>query len=406
MKSLNLAIFFLFLLFHLIFIQSVQASSFDFQLVPKTTKSGSSEGYFSKIPLSPLPVVKGKLNFFKQDGWDYISFQGDYDEKTGELKGIFTGATANNSPNSGASYYCEFAVLVKKEDKNVTLKYYPNHGTAETLNHCYSQVVFNFEKNQRAGKDEWWPDDLIFDIQPLESQKLEDSGTRFSDIYGEVDILLPTGYDDQGEPIFDDEEGWNYAKLDMELPYGAKLRLKERSGIILAVPGSEPYELKTPENLYPYGETIIILPTKQKKDNIFKLLGGQLYNNVKKILKDNTMDIEMGQAVAGIKGTTFVLEENGKISSLKVIEGEVSFTSKKTGKTVLVKAGEKIIADKTGLKEKTSFEITREKNNWDYSKQKFSLFLLRQNKIVYLLLLTGLILVIGVIVARQLKRKK
>lgn len=159
-------------------------------------------------------------------------------------------------------------------------------------------MVFDFEKNRRAPKDDWWPDDLVFDIQPLnQEEKLEDSGVRFSDIAGEVEILLPTGYDDNGEPIFEDEEGWNHAKLDMELPYGAKLRLKERSGIILTVPGSEPYELRTPEN----DEAIIILPTKQKKDNIFKLMGGQFYNNVKKILKDDSMDIEMGQDPA-LKG--------------------------------------------------------------------------------------------------------
>lgn len=390
MKSLNLAIFFFFLLFHLIFIPPVHASSFDFQLIPRTKKSGSSDGYFSKIPLSPLTVQKGKLDFYKKDGWDFISFEGDYDEKTGELKGVFTGATANNSQNSGGYFYCEFSAQIKKDQKTTTLKYYPIHGTAQTLNHCYSQVVFNFEKNQKAGKEDWWPDDLAFDIQPLnQDEKLEDSGIRFSDIAGEVEILLPTGYDDKGEPIFDDEEGWNHAKLDMELPYGAKLRLKERSGIILAVPGSEPYELKTPEN----DEATIILPTKQKKDSIFKLMGGQLYNNVKKILKDGSMDIEMGQAVAGIKGTTFVLEENDKTSSLKVIDGEVEFKSKINNQSQLIKPGEMIIADKNGLEEKKTFDINAEKNKWSYKKSSSkSLF-----KINYWWFLGGLILIIGVI---------
>ncbi|MCM8788138.1 MAG: FecR family protein [Candidatus Omnitrophica bacterium] len=408
MKKLYSIIFFAFIfLIHFFFVSSIRASSFDFQLVPKTTKSGSSEGYYSKIPLVPLSVQKGKLNFLKQNGWDYISFQGDYDEITGELKGVFTGATANNSPNSGAFYYCEFSAEIKKDQKTTTLKYYPIHGTAETLNHCYSQVVFDFEKNRRAPKDDWWPDNLAFEIQPLNSNNLEDSGTRFSDIYGEVEILLPTGYDDSGEPIFEDEEGWNHAKVDMELPYGAKLRLKERSGIILAIPGSEPYELKTPENLYPYGEAIIILPTKQKKDSLFKLLSGQLYNNVKKILKDNTMDIEMGQAVAGIKGTTFILEENGKKSTLKVLDGKVEFKSKITNKSELVKAGEVIVADKTGLGEKKSFEIASEKNKWSYKKPKaYQILFKLNNKTVYLWLLVGVILVIGVIIIWRLKSKK
>lgn len=238
-----------------------------------------------------------------------------------------------------------------------------------------------------------------FENKEMSENKLEDSGTRFSDIYGEVEILLPTGYDDEGEPIFEDEEGWNYAKLDMGLPYGAKLRLKERSGIILAIPGSEPYEMKTPENLYPYGETIIILPTKQKKDSLFKLLSGQLYNNVKKIIKDGSMDIEMGQAVAGIKGTIFVLEENGDTSSLRVLEGEVEFTSKVTGKSELVKAGEMIVTDKTGLGEKNFFDVAKEKTNWDYDKPNLLRILSGiNNEVNYLWLLAGLMLVIGIII--------
>ncbi|MEM2131324.1 MAG: FecR domain-containing protein, partial [Candidatus Woesearchaeota archaeon] len=161
-----------------------------------------------------------------------------------------------------------------------------------------------------------------------EESKLEDSGTRFSDISGSVEILFPTGYEDDGTPIFEDEENWQFAKLDMELPYGAKIKLKERSSIILAFPSSEPYEMKTPENLYPYDETIIMLPLKPQKENQFKLIGGQLFNNFKKMLNDGSMDIEMSQAVAGIKGTTFVLEEDGKNSILKVIEGEVDLLVK------------------------------------------------------------------------------
>lgn len=362
MKKFFFIFFFLFFFILFSFQSPAWAESYDFQLVPRTTKSSSSDGYFSKIPLAPLPIKKGKLNFFKQSGWDFISFEGDYDEKIGELKGVFTGAgTSKNFPNSGAYYYCKFTAQVKKGQKNTTLKYYPTHGTAETLNHCYTQVVFDFEKNQKAPKDDWWPDDLVFDIQPLDSDGLEDSGVRFSDIAGEVEILLPTSYDDNGEPIFEDEEGWNHAQLDMALPYGAKLRLKEKSRIILTVPGSEPYELKTLEN----DDAIIILPTKQKKESIFKLMGGQLYNNVKKILKDGSMDIELGQAVAGIKGTTFILEETGNESKLAVLRGEVEFRSKTTGDKAIITGGERITASKKGLTAKETFDANTEQKKWE-----------------------------------------
>lgn len=372
MKKLHLLIIIFSLIFSQhIFVQKAQASSFDFQLIPKVTKSSSSEGYFTKIPLTPLTVQKGKLDYYKQSGWDYISFEGDYDEKSGELKGVFTGATANNSPNSGGFYYCEFTALIKKGDKETVLKYYPIHNTPETLNHCYSQVVFDFEKNRRAPKDEWWPDDLAFEIKPLEPEGLEDSNIRFSDISGSVEVLLPTGYDSNGEPIFEDEEGWNYAKFDMPLPYGTKVRLGDRSRVILSMPDMSTFEIRTSDNPNDPGAEIM-LPTKGKKESVLKLMAGQLWGNLKKMIKEGTMDIELGQAVAGIKGTIFILNENGTESTLYVLEGQVEFRSKVNQDVVIVNAGEKITAGSNGLKPKETFDITNESKKWeiiDYSRE-------------------------------------
>jgi len=68
----------------------------------------------------------------------------------------------------------------------------------------------------------------------------------------------------------------------------------------------------------------------------------------------------MSQAVAGIKGTTFVLSENKSQSSIKVIEGSVAFTSKSTGQTEMINGGETITADKNGLGPKTTFDAAAE----------------------------------------------
>jgi hypothetical protein len=76
------------------------------------------------------------------------------------------------------------------------------------------------------------------------------------------------------------------------------------------------------------------------------------------------MEVDMSQAVAGIKGTTFVLGETGSTSTLKVIEGTVAFTSKATGQTVAVSAGQTAQADKAGLSAVTSFEVTTESADW------------------------------------------
>jgi hypothetical protein len=76
------------------------------------------------------------------------------------------------------------------------------------------------------------------------------------------------------------------------------------------------------------------------------------------------MELDMSQAVAGIKGTTFVLGETGTTSTLKVIEGTVSFTAKATGQTVDVSTGQTVHADATGLSPVTSFDVNAESADW------------------------------------------
>ncbi len=66
-------------------------------------------------------------------------------------------------------------------------------------------------------------------------------------------------------------------------------------------------------------------------------------------LKDGSMQIGMSQAVAGIKGTVFVVEETGTTSTLKVLEGNVTLQSKVSGKQAQVSAGQMISASASGL---------------------------------------------------------
>lgn len=344
--------------------QIAQAETFDFKIVPHSSKSSSSQGYYTKIPLPAMEVKNGKLDFYKREGWDYISFEGTYNSTTGELTGVFTGATANNSPNSGGQFYCEFKAQINKNQKSSIIKYYPSYSKEDEINHCYAYVVFDFEKNRKSSKEPWWPDDLAFDIEPLETD-LEDSGIRFSDIAGQVEVQMPSGYDADGEPLFEYDE-WSYAKLDMPLPYGAKIRMDSKSRIILSAPDMTTFEMRTSDN--PNDPVVeVILPSKAKGENVLKLMAGNLWHNIKKMVKDGSMDIEMGQAVAGIKGTTFVLTEDGKNSQIKVLEGEVSFKSKATGQSVLVKSGEKISASKAGFSEKEKFDTEDEIKKWEWS---------------------------------------
>jgi hypothetical protein len=111
-------------------------------------------------------------------------------------------------------------------------------------------------------------------------------------------------------------------------------------------------------------ETEVIVKTPPAQETKLGLVSGHLWINFKKMLTNGTMEVEMGQAVAGIKGTTLVLGEENGVSSLKVIEGVVAFTSKETGKTVDVKAGETVSADFNGLTEVKPFDVKKESANW------------------------------------------
>ena len=95
-----------------------------------------------------------------------------------------------------------------------------------------------------------------------------------------------------------------------------------------------------------------------------KLIAGTIWGNFKRMLKDQPLEVDMSQAVAGIKGTTFVVSDTGSTSSLKVIEGTVAFTSTATGQAVSVSAGQTVTADKVGLSAVTSFDVTAESADW------------------------------------------
>ncbi|MFZ5974255.1 MAG: FecR domain-containing protein [Bacillota bacterium] len=185
--------------------------------------------------------------------------------------------------------------------------------------------------------------------------KLKDSGAAFSDLSGQVEVLIPTGYDANGEPEWD-EEAWTFAKLDMPLPEGTRIKTSDRSSVILSFADMTTFVMKP--------ESEIVLSKPEAGAGPFRLLIGNLWVNMKKGIIDGTMDIEMSQAASGIKGTTFVLEDDGETSTLKVIEGTVEFTSKATGKSVIVKGGESTSATKDGLGDIKTFDANAEMADW------------------------------------------
>lgn len=174
---------------------------------------------------------------------------------------------------------------------------------------------------------------------------------RFNDLYGQVEVNIPNP-----DGTYD-EEAWNFANLDTELPPGTRIKVSEKSGLVLTFPNTQTSIIVGPD-------TEIVLVSGAPQESAIQMLWGNLKANVQKMMKDGTMEIEMSQAVAGIKGTRFVLNETGTESTIMVTERTVKYTSKSTGKSTDVSKGELVTASSKGLSEKTTFNPEEEEKKW------------------------------------------
>lgn len=214
-------------------------------------------------------------------------------------------------------------------------------------------TLIPLENPEIFSKYRWSMDQSVPDLEIKKGKyEVETIGSaRFGDLSGQVEINIPNP-----DGTYD-EQAWDTAKLDMELPPGTRIIVREKSGLILVFPDTQ-----TNITVGPGTEIILVSPDPQK--SMISLPWGILKANVKKMMKDGSMEIEMSQAVAGIKGTQFILNETKTESSVMVIEGTVKFTSKVTGKSVDVSKGESVVATSKGLSEKTTFDPVTEEKKW------------------------------------------
>ena len=212
-----------------------------------------------------------------------------------------------------------------------------------------NEMPVRFKLNEKAFAA--WKED----IQGKAGQKIEyeSSGGGFSDLFGQVEVNIPNA-----DGTYD-EEAWDTAQLDKKtLPVGTRIKTGEKSGALFTS-----FDNQSQFQMGPNSELIIVSPPGEPGQ--FEMLHGKLKAEVKKMMKDGSMEIEMSQAVAGIKGTTFVLEETKDKSTIKVIEGSVAYKSKTSGQTEMVNTGETLIADRNGLGQKTTFDVAAENAVWN-----------------------------------------
>lgn len=173
-----------------------------------------------------------------------------------------------------------------------------------------------------------------------------DSGARFSDLSGQVEVR----YDD-------DEESWSFAKLGVCLEVNVHVKTGEDSGAILSFADMTTFVM--------HSESEIVLDTPAEKTPKWRLIAGTIWTNVKKMVKDGSIEVEMSDAVLGTKGTVFVAQETGSVSRVKTIEGLMEFRAKATGETVMVGAGQYAEATRTGISGRGSFDVQAERAAWD-----------------------------------------
>ncbi|MFA6250808.1 MAG: FecR family protein [Candidatus Shapirobacteria bacterium] len=313
------------------------------------------DGVISFYNSRPIDLESGSQHF---TGTVDLRLNGSYDKDTGVISADFTQSNENSyerktgngtREGSGGSVFTGKAkgtiidnqVVLSFEGK-LSTKYSSEANDRHVDSGSDSGITW--VKKVQFGTSEW--------VEQAEEEKVEggepprDSGIRMSDVSGQVEIACPP-----------DLEAWDVLKMGRVLYVDCHIKTGEDSKAVISFPDMTTFEMKP--------ESEIVLDTPPEKDSKLKLLAGNIWANVKKMVKDGTMEVHMGQAVAGIKGTTFVLEEGENSSTLKVIEGVVSFKSKVTNDEKTVNAGEMLVATNIGLGEVNKFNVAEETSRWE-----------------------------------------
>ena len=187
--------------------------------------------------------------------------------------------------------------------------------------------------------------ELIQEVPKDENGNYIDSGIRFNNLSGEV--MVRRG---------DDPLGWEFAQPDMVIYQGDRIRVEHDSRADICLNDLTTFKMKP--------ESEIIVNTAPERKNKMVMLAGKVWTNVKQMVTEGTMDVEMSQAVAGIKGTTFVVEETGSESVLKVIDGKVELETN-SGDRLVVTGGAMATVKAGSQAEVKPFSMEKELSSWN-----------------------------------------
>lgn len=270
-----------------------------------------------------LGGATGKLNFFNTGGEaKLVTVCGDLTEERARVnsltcEGIEASGTFTGGPGGTATFYTDSGGEIKLQLTD-----------GKVFSFSSSGISMNFTVTDPSIFDDW-----------VENVGARDSGARASDLSGQVEIACPP-----------DLEAWDVMKMGRVIYVDCHIKTGEDSKAVISFSDMTTFEIKA--------ETEIVIDTPPERESKWSLLMGNVWVNVKQMVKDGTMKVHMSQAVAGIKGTQFKLTETGNESKIEVTEGKVAFQSKASGEEIIVSAGESVTATQSGLSDKTTFDTS------------------------------------------------
>jgi hypothetical protein len=314
----------------------------------------------------PISFTKGNQDF---NGMADLKMAGDYDKSDGQLSGTFSIKLdmkdvwhgSESDVNSDWVDDINGTFIGQVVDDKVVMRYKGKNNEEAHLGMALGKVRNESNSNDYNSVVVW----RLSDYQAPETTKVSDldkefldengksvdSGARFSRRDGQIEIHIP------GTP----EDSWHVADVDTVIPFGAQIKTSEDSSAVICFPDMSTATLKP--------ETTVIMSVRPGQESKLKLVVGNIWLNIKKMAKDGTMEVDMFQAVAGIKGTTLVATAESDKAIFKVIEGKISVTALTDNQTVDIIGGQSATVDNAGKIVTEPFDIIAEQDTWDNAPQ-------------------------------------
>jgi hypothetical protein len=186
---------------------------------------------------------------------------------------------------------------------------------------------------------------LLFSFSPAFAAD-DKAIVRFGDLHGEVNV----------RPNSEDDDAYIFAELKTPLKHDDRIKTLPKSGAILSFSDMSTFVMKE--------DSVIVLDIANEKNTKIGLVAGNIWVNLKKMVADGSMEIEMSQAVAGLKGTNITCSTRGGEDRIQVLRGIASVLIKQTQQRIEVKEGEELIVKSGGKTEKIEIDVAAEQKKW------------------------------------------